>query len=346
MVCAEALYKFCSNVFKVIGIKSDDAEIISETVVYAELRGISSHGIIRLPSYVTAVQKGYIFPDVDMKVVIEFPVGVILDAGGGFGQVAATKAVKLSMEKANEFGVGIVGIRNSNSFGMAGYFAERLALEGFVGLIFSNAASTMAPWGGMEPVLGTNPIAAAVPRQGQFPIVLDIATSIAARGKIKLAMDRGENIPLNWALDENGYPTTCASSAMKGTILPMSGHKGYGLSLIVDLITGVFTGGNFGKHVKQLPSFGKSEGRAGTCHTVFALNPEYCSPEGFLSRVEELVMQVKGSKIAPISEGIFLPGEIERNCALERQKNGIPLRPEQYAELISLGQELGVEVLF
>ena len=129
MVCAEALYKFCSNVFKVIGIKSDDAEIISETVVYAELRGISSHGIIRLPSYVTAVQKGYIFPDVDMKVVIEFPVGVILDAGGGFGQVAATKAVKLSMEKANEFGVGIVGIRNSNSFGMAGYFAERLALE-------------------------------------------------------------------------------------------------------------------------------------------------------------------------------------------------------------------------
>ncbi|MGI6605435.1 MAG: Ldh family oxidoreductase, partial [bacterium] len=290
------------------------------------------------------VRRGYIKAIGELKVERDVATGAILDAGGGFGQVAAAKAAELACRRAAEFGIGWGGVKNSNSFGAAGYFADRISKEGCIGIVLSNAAPTMAAWGGRDAILGTNPIAVAIPTRRGWPIVLDIATSVTARGKIKVAADKNEKIPPGWALDKDGFPTTNAADAMEGTILPMAGHKGYGLALIVDILTGVLTGGKFGKNVKQLPTYGKGEGNAGTCHTLLAISLNSCSPNSFIDRVEELVEQIKSSQLAPGSRAVYLPGEIEAEKAAACQIRGISLQENEVEALLWVAKELGVNL--
>src|SRR5690554_50296 len=223
------------NILKKIGVPVEQAKIIVDTIEYAHLTNKGTHGIGRLPIYVRKIKEGLMSAETIMDLINETSVISHYNANNGFGQVAAYIGMNTAIKKAKENGIAAVGIRCSNNFGTAGYFVKMAAKENMIGFIFSNSSPAIAPTGGSKPIFGTNPIAIGFPGGNNKPLViLDLATSNAARGKIRLAAANGQSIPANWALDAGGQPTTDPNEALKGTMIPIGGYKGYGLSLIVD----------------------------------------------------------------------------------------------------------------
>lgn len=234
-------------------VPEEHAKIVAASIVYAHKRGKGTHGITRLPIYVNKIKSGFLNPKTPLVQIVDTPGLAIYDANHGFGQVAAWKAIDFAGEKALKNGISAIGIRNSNNFGTAAFFCNKAANQGFISIIFSNSAPAIAPWGGSKPLFGTNPIAYGFPApDGKAPIILDMAVSNVARGKIRLAAKNNEKIPLGWALDENGAPTDNPHEAIKGTMLPIGEHKGAGLAMIVDLLAGLLTGSGFASGVKPL----------------------------------------------------------------------------------------------
>jgi LDH2 family malate/lactate/ureidoglycolate dehydrogenase len=238
LVPAGALLEACGRILEKVGVPPEQARIIAEVTVEADLRGIGSHGLLRLPAYVHRVQAGLMAADTQLKVVRERGATVLLDAQGGFGQVAGVYAMNQAIERARQHGVGFVAVRNANHFGIAAYYTMMALPHRMIGIAATNAAPSMAAWGGTTPVLGTNPISVAIPTGQDVDIVLDMASSVVARGKIRAAATKGERIPLGWALDAEGRPTEDPQAALKGTLLPIGGPKGYGLALVVDVLAG------------------------------------------------------------------------------------------------------------
>jgi L-2-hydroxycarboxylate dehydrogenase (NAD+) len=282
-----------------------NAKIISDSILFAHRTGKGTHGISRLPIYVKKINNGSLNPTTEFSVVKDRKVVAVLDAENGFGQLAAHKAVEMAIEKAKEFGVGIVGVRNSNNFGTAAYFLNQAAQENFISTIYSNSAPALAPWGGSKAVFGTNPIGYGFPvGEGKAPILLDMATSFAARGKIRLAAKNNEKIPLGWALDQNGNPTEDPNEALKGTLVPIGEHKGAGLSMIVDLFAGLLTGAGFAGDVLNLNTNGEYS-RNG--HFVMVLNIDFfMSPEEYQLKIEYLISKIKEQQT---TNTIKYPGE-------------------------------------
>ncbi len=231
----------------------EHAQIVADSIVYAHRRGKGTHGITRLPIYVDKIKSGFLNPKTPLEKIVDTPGLAIYDANHGFGQVAAWKAIDFAGEKARKNGISAIGVRNSNNFGTAAFFCNKAANQGFISIIFSNSAPAIAPWGGSKPLFGTNPIAYGFPApEGKAPIILDMAVSNVARGKVRLASKNNEKIPLGWALDEHGAPTDNPHKAIKGTMMPIGKHKGAGLAMIVDLLAGLLTGSGFAGGVKPL----------------------------------------------------------------------------------------------
>ncbi|MCM1568352.1 MAG: Ldh family oxidoreductase [Roseburia sp.] len=235
------------------GVDKDSIEIIQQTIRFANRRGVATHGVGRLPLYVKKIQSGTLNPVNCMEQVSSSGAVAVYDAHNGFGQVAAEWAMKDCLERAGTTGIAAVGVRNSHNFGMAGYFGEMAARQGMAAIIFANAAPAIAPTGGAKPLLGTNPLCYAFPGSDtQPPVILDMATSVAARGKIRLAAKNGEKIPLDWAMDKNGKPTEDPNEALAGSLFPIGGYKGYGLALFVDMFAGLLTGSAYAGGVQPL----------------------------------------------------------------------------------------------
>ena len=230
-VTAEELIATCQRILEAVGTPLDPAAIVGRSLTAAELRGVSSHGVSRLPAYLRRVRAGLIKPAAEPEIVAETPASVTIDGGAGFGHAVGWHGMGLAMARAATEGIGAAAVRNSTHFGIAGFFAERAAAEGMVGIATSNGAALMAPPGTRTRVLGTNPIAIAIPARDGKPIILDMATSSAALGKILLARDAGTPIPGDWALDLDGSPTTDPAVAASGLLTPLGGHKGFGLAL-------------------------------------------------------------------------------------------------------------------
>jgi LDH2 family malate/lactate/ureidoglycolate dehydrogenase len=275
----------------------------------------------------------------NMELERESPASALLNARNGLGQIAGTKAMALAMDKAATGGVGLVAVKNSNHFGIAAFFAMQALKRDMVGLVITNASPAIAPYGTKTPLTGTNPVAVAIPAAGQRPIVLDMSTSVVARGKIRLASVLGEAIPLGWALDTEGKPTQDAKAALKGSMEPIGGPKGSGLSLIIDLLCGVLTGTSLTGEVRNVTD---NAGPSKTSHMFIAINiAKFIDPEQFKKNIDEVIRRIKS--LPPVGNSpAYLPGEIEFNLEAKRRMEGIPLSTKVLAELQNLAQKYGV----
>jgi len=344
VVSASSLVRACQLLLDKVGVPEDEAAIIARVVVEADLRGIESHGILRLPAYIHRVQAGLMTPRMVLQPVRERGASALLDAQHGFGQVAGVRAMEDAIRRAREYGVGFVGVRNANHFGIAAYYAMMALPQRMIGVVCANAAPSMAAFGGTAAVLGSNPICAAVPTGGDVDIVLDMASSVVARGKIRLAAAEGHKIPLGWALDAEGHPTEDPQAALDGTLLPIGGPKGYGLALVVDILAGALTGSDFGTDIASVHEL---DHQTSVGFTVQALDvAAFADWSDFERDMRSLTQHIVESPRAPGVERIYLPGEIEWLKKQQRLRTGIPVPHSLLAQLTELAEEVGVSLDF
>lgn len=330
------LFNFSRACFTKIGFTLQDAELISDHLVTANLRGVDSHGVIRIPYYVEGVEKGYLRPRGGVTVLRDGDVYALLDCGMSLGIVGAARATEKAMEKASISGLAIIGATNIGHAGMLAYYTRRVAEKGLIGVAMVNGVAEMPPWGGVGKVFGTNPISMAVPRSGAPPIVIDMATSAIAKFKVHLAAAQGTMLPEGVALNKQGVPTRDPREALEGCLLPFGGHKGYALALFIELMASSLIGAPKSVEVRDHPS---QQGG----FLVMALDPGIFGDRGqFLSRVEEVVSVVKSARRAEGVEEILLPGEPEERMMRERLEKGVPIDGETLQRLIKLGERLGV----
>jgi LDH2 family malate/lactate/ureidoglycolate dehydrogenase len=338
------LVQSCIELLQKVGVPLDQAETIADIVVEADLRGVESHGLLRLPAYIHRVQAGLMTAVTEVKTVRERGATVLLDAQSGFGQVAGVVAMNQAMDRARQHGVGVAAVRNANHFGIAAHYAMMALPQRMIGVVTANAAPSMAAWGGAAPVLGTNPICVAIPTGGDVDIVLDMASSMVARGKIRLSASKGQPIPLGWALDAEGRPTEDPKAALKGTVVPIGGPKGYGLALIVDVLSGVMTGADFGTRLTSVHEL-KQHSSVGFVTQALDI-AAFEDWDEFRNSITILVSEILNSPRAPGVSRIYLPGEIEWLKQQERLKSGVPVPPEVLEELRHLAAELGAQLPF
>jgi L-2-hydroxycarboxylate dehydrogenase (NAD+) len=342
-VSYEAGRSTVAAIFAAHGLTKQDAARVAECLVEADLRGISSHGVNRLPIYTRRLREKLVNPTPDMKLVTPTPVVAHLDGDNGMGFLVATRAMAEAIARARTFGIGVVVASRSNHFGMAASYLLQALDAGMAAIVFTNASPAMPIWGGRTPFLGTSPLGIAAPG-GRVPLVLDMATSVAARGKIRRAAQRKEPIPAGWALDPQGHPTTDAEAAYKGIVLPVGGPKGSGLSLIMEAFAGVMSGAAFGGGVKN--QYQDFDGPQNVGHMFMAMRPEiFVGAADYEARMNELVDRAKTCPRADGFDEIVMPGEAEQRLADQRRRDGLGLSASDIAMLREEASAAGVPSL-
>jgi LDH2 family malate/lactate/ureidoglycolate dehydrogenase len=351
------LHAFCTEIFEKLGVAPEDARTTVEILLAADLRGVDSHGIARLPRYVNGIRNGVMVPRAPVRVLSETVATAVVDGGDGLGQPVGKKGMELAIQKAATAGVGFVTVRNSNHYGIAGYYAMMALERDMIGVSLTTAAPLVVPTFGKKAMLGTNPIAVAVPAARERPYVLDMATSVVPRGKLEVYNRLGKEMPLGWATDPTGHPTTNAAVALQafatkdslGGLLPLggagelySGYKGYGLAVLVDILSGVLAGAAYatlsypiGPRGEELPS------KIG--HFFAAVKIEAFRPLAeFKADMDNLIRLLKDSPKAEGHDRIYIAGEKEFEMEEERRRDGIPLHPKVVAAMKQIAGELGV----
>ncbi|MEO0560810.1 MAG: Ldh family oxidoreductase [Chloroflexota bacterium] len=336
----DTLRTFATDFMIAVGATAEEADIIADGLMTASQwwHPGQGQGLEKLMRYQRRVSNGGIIPDAPMEWVVDTPSYALLDAAKGFGYVAAYKAMMRAVAKAKTVGIAMVGVRDSNHFGIAGYHALQAAKEGMIGWSFTNARAEMAPWGSATPVLGTNPWGIAIPRKDAHAIVLDMALTMSGKGMMRWYEQEGRPMPDNWALTPDGQTTTDPSAAMDGPMLPIGEYKGYGLSLVTDVLAGVMTGALFGMSVFQ------DDQHYDVGHMMVAINPDvFIGSAKFEERLEELVAEVKGVPPIDPARPIVLPGEIEFDRMDARAAEGIPVSRVTVETLKELSTSLDVD---
>ncbi|MGB7267682.1 MAG: Ldh family oxidoreductase, partial [Terracidiphilus sp.] len=304
----EQLESLVAQLASGMGVPAEDAALFAEVLVDADLHGVSTHGVSRLNIYLKRIEAGLIDPKA--KLAIDRSAGsvLVLDAGNGLGQVQARKALDLLTHLARQNGVAVATIRNSQHFGALSWYCNYAAGKDMVLLAMTNCEPAMSPEGGYEAFFGTNPIAASFPTGKGFPVKIDLATAGVARGNIIAAQKKGQPIPLGWALDPDGNPTTDASQALLGTVLTMAGHKGYALAMMVELFSGVLSGAAIGPDVGSM--YKNFDRKQDVGHFFCLLDVKaFLNYEDYLRRIDETIDRIKASKKRPGVEEILVPGE-------------------------------------
>ena len=339
---AAALREFTARLFQSAGLDAAEAACLAESLVLANMRGVDSHGLMRLRTYATRVKCGVVRAGVTPRIVRESAAFLGVDGGNGKGMWVARQVMQTCIDRARDTGACFATVSHGNHFGIAASFAEQAARAGMIGIALSNAGPTMVPTGGRKPLLGANPLSIAIPSGKYRPLVLDMATSTVAQGKIILAAKEGKKtIPSDWAVDPDGNPTTDPQLALKGAMLPFGGAKGYGLALIIDILVAVLSGAltsahtnNFWKDFEHPQNLGFFLG-AWNIASVMPL------PE-FEQRMEALLGEMKGCPPAPGYTEVFYPGEIEHRREQASLRDGVALGPAVVEDLAKLGAEYGV----
>lgn len=309
------------------GLKATDEEaaLVAEILVQADMRGTDTHGVHLLTLLPDRVEAGMIQIPTNLKVIKEGETTTLIDGGNGLGQLAVHRAMMINIQKAKKFGLGCSLVRNTNNIGSLISYTLMAAQEGMIGIVMSNAAAAMSPWGGTEAFFGTNPISIAVPGGAEGSVALDMSSSVVARGKIRLAERTKEPIPLGWALDETGAPTTDPTAAMKGTLVPIGGPKGYGLALIVDILAGMLSGSKYGQDIK---TFHQLVGPTGVGVFSLAIDIERFMPhQQFNELIQAYLASIKGSKKAKGVSRIYIPGERKFEKEKQSLREGIEISP-------------------
>lgn len=335
------LHDFLASLFAGAGMPQDDAAFCAQALVQINLWGIDSHGVLRAPIYLQRLRSGAVNPTPSFRIVRHAGALDILDADNAMGPIAGREGMLRAMEQARNMAVGVSGVINSNHFGAASVYARLALQENMIGIAITNVAPNMAMPGAKAAVVGNNPFSVAVPSFSEFPIVLDISLSNVAGGKILLAQQKGEKVPLDWAIDKNGNPTDDPAEAFAGFFLPVGAHKGYGLALIIEILSGVLTGGAIFDGVKSM--YKAPEEPSKTSHLFAAINPlAIMSHDEFAQRMEGFIHYVKSIPTAQPDQKLLLPGEIEYRTAIERTSKGIPVSASLMEELTELGKQMGL----
>jgi LDH2 family malate/lactate/ureidoglycolate dehydrogenase len=336
----DRLDRVVTDIFASHGLPRADAARVSECLLFAEMRSMSSHGLSRIPIYTRRLREKLVNPTPSLAVEEASPAVARIDGDNGMGFVVATKAMDEAIKRASQLGIGLVLAKDSSHFGMAAIYLHQAVEAGMAAMVLTNASPAMPVWGGRNPFLGTSPFGLAVPG-GKVPIVLDMATSVAARGKIRRAAQLGQPIPEGWALDEEGRPTTDAEAAYKGIVLPLGGPKGSGLSLLMEALAGVMAGSAFGGEVGTLYTDLDRPQRTG--HLFLAIRPNlFMSRSDYERDIDTLVDRAKSCPKAEGFDEILMPGEKEARLAAERRKSGVPISQEDVDMLATEAKTAGI----
>lgn len=337
------LFEFCKKLLQGAGVPPGDAAIVADVLIDASLEGIDTHGVSRLPVYLTRIQNGRINAKADIKVERTAPAQAGIDGDNGLGQLVGVRSMQVAIELAGKTGAGAVAVKNSNHFGASSYYCKMAASRGMVGLAFTNTPSGIPPWGGKKAYFGTNPIAFAFPGK-EVPVVVDMSSSTVARGNIILAAKEGRPIPEGWAIDSNGRPTTDAKAALEGAVLPMAGPKGYALALAVEILSGVLSGSAFGPRVGWI--YDDSTEPVNIGHFFLAMEISGFMPlHSFVDRMDQMITEIKEVPLSENFERILIPGERRAIEANRRKVEGIPVPEQLLAELNNIAREVGVKLL-
>ncbi|MBT3361518.1 MAG: Ldh family oxidoreductase [Rhodospirillales bacterium] len=321
---AKNLRRFGFDCFCALGLSDPHAKLVADGLVEADLRGLSSHGVSRIPTYCERLRRGLVNPTPNIAVKRVTPVAASVDGDGGMGFPVAHRAMNEAIEMAREFGLGLAAVKHSTHYGMAALYVLQAIEADMISLVFTNSSPALPVWGGMSKLLGAAPLAAGAPGGKLGPYVLDMAMTVIARGKIRLAAQRGDPIAEGLALDSAGHPTTDAMQAFEGICLPFGGHKGAALSMLMDVLSGVFTGAAFAGDVVN-PHLDFS-GPQNAGHFFMAIRPDLFMPmQDYRARMDTLVERVKASPRAEGFDEILMPGEPEARERARRVKEGIPL---------------------
>ena len=335
------LNEFATAVYAGQGMAEADARLVADTLVQADLWGHQSHGVLRLGWYLERLQNGVMKPVTEPEFVIDGGAIALIDGHDGVGHVLSMLATREAVKRAKAHGIGAVAVRNSNHFGTCMYYTLTGAREGCMMFLTSNGGPAMAPWGGMKKIIGTNPWSVATPAGRHPPFVVDMANTGVARGKIYLARQKRQPIPLGWALNAAGAPTTDPQEAIDGIILPMAEHKGYAIAMMVDVLSGVLTGSGF---LTQVHSPYKTAEKSNCGHLFIALDIGKLQPlEQFNARMEQYIAEVKAVPRAQGFDEVFYPGEIEARNNERNRREGILFPEDTIADLKRIAEETGLE---
>jgi LDH2 family malate/lactate/ureidoglycolate dehydrogenase len=342
LISERDLTHFCTAVLEKAGVPPEEAALIVDSLVEADLRGVHSHGVIRFPIYIQRLEAGAFNARPAIKIIRETRTTAVMDGDNGMGQLVCRRAMELAIAKAAEGDPAWVAVRNSNHNGCEAYFAEMAARKDMIGFCFTvGGINHMTPWGGAESMLGNNPFAVALPAGEELPVVLDMACSVAARGKVNVAAARGEAIPEGWCADSEGRPTTDPLAALKGFVLPIAGAKGYALTATIGMLSTMLSGAAFGRDVTHL--YDDLERPQNIGHLVGVLPiASFDEVAEYKRRMDKGIREIKSVKKAPGVAEIFLPGEREYRTLGERRKSGIPLAKGTIEELQSMSAKFGV----
>lgn len=351
----ELVRNFMKDVFIGLGVPGEDAAICADVLIESDKRGIDSHGLNRMkPIYYDRIKEGIQLPVTDFEIVKEGPATAVIDGHHGMGHVIATKSMDMAIDKAAKFGLGMVAVRNSTHYGIAGYYGLMAAQRGMIGITGTNARPSIAPTFGIENMLGTNPLVFGIPTDEEFPFVLDCATSVSQRGKIEVYARTGKPMPQGWVIDQQGDSTTDPIAALKDLIsgtaalTPLggigedgAGYKGYGYATVVEILSAALQGGSY---LKMLTGF--RDGKKvpyGLGHFFMAIDiSHFIEVDEFKKITGDILRQLRNSKKMPGAERIYTAGEKEHLVWLERKNKGVPAGEELQAEIISMRNEMGL----
>ena len=341
-VAADHLEKIGVTLLQTVGVGRQEAEVVAEKLVEAELRGVPTHGINLLPTIIDRIERKLIEVPTNLKVKTEDEAITHIDGCNGLGQVAAVEGMNRCIEKARRFGIGLSLISNTNNIGLLAVYSLMAAKEKMIGICACNGAASMAPWGGAEAFFGSNPFAVAAPGGTENPVVLDMSTTVVARGKIRRAARLKQRIPLGWALDASGSPTDDPEAAIQGTLMPVGEHKGYGMAFFIDLICGLLSGSSYARAVR---TFHSPEGPTGVGVMTMAIDLNRFMPfKHYAKLVDEHIRTIRDSTKAKRQNRIYLPGEIEAELEDLNRMRGIAVDPPVVKTIDALLEKRGLDL--
>ena len=339
------LRRFIAAAMEKLGLPAQDAETVAELMTEAEVQGSDGHGAIRLAPYARRIRAGGINLHPDIRIVKEKAAMALVDGDNGMGHLVMKRAAQVAIEKARTCGIAWVGARLSNHAGPASLYARMPLAHDMIGMYYAvGNANHLPPWGGLDMLLSTNPIAVAVPAGEETPIVLDMATTVAAYGKVKAKAQRGEQMPVGWMIDRQGQPLTDPKRSEEGFLMPIGGYKGYGLALIVGILAGTLNGAAMGS---ETIDFNKDHvGVTNTGQAIVAIDPDaFGDLDQFKARVDKLIREMRASERTPGVERIWLPGEQSHAKRIANERDGLLLSPALLAQLNSVANDLGIPSL-
>jgi len=346
----EQLNTFCMDAFVKFGFNKDEARIITDVLLLSDLYGIESHGMQRLVRYHKGIEKGLIKIDAKPEIVHETPVSAVIDAHDAMGQLVSHQAMELAIEKAKKTGMAIVSVRNSNHFGIAGYYAKMACDQGLMGMAMTNSEAIMVPTFARMAMIGSNPIAIALPAE-PYPFFFDASTSVVTRGKLEVYNKLGKPLPEGWALNKDGHPSSDAKDVLGnivakngGGIMPLGGsteqlgsHKGYGYGMLCEIFCSIFSQGTPSSHVNV-------GGKSGTCHGFMAVDPNvFGDAESIKAHFSEYLQELRNAPKADGATRIYTHGEKEVEAYADRMKNGIDVNINTVAEMVDMANFLGMD---